>query len=255
VDTVVLSGINSGLTQILLKYNPTFYNRIAEIDVVTGTRAYDLPVLDTSGNSIRIKDILAYRLTRSDGTDVTLTQVEYTTFITKTSDFELEVSGTPCIFSIWERKLYFDMVPSEDLTLTMFVESYSIPLTTANLSSSLPIEADWDIMVESFATAHVYAKLQQVQMASFWQLKYEQQRGEVPGSARKIQQKDLQVDQQHGSISDPVNNPLISRLKRLGVNIANNPPITFSSCKQTMIRLVLLGSGKQSAQFISTGTE
>lgn len=211
VDVVVLSGINSGLNQILLKYNPTYYNRTAELAIVSGTREYTLPILDTNNKAIRIKDILSYRLSRTDGTDVSLAQMEWTNFIKRTTDYKLEVEGTPSIFSIWDKKIHFDMVPSENFTLELFIESYSVPLTTQDLGYTLPIESDWDVMLESFATSHVYLKLQQVQMAAVWNLKYEQQKSEVPGSARKLQQKGLSVGNQANSISDPVNDPFTCR--------------------------------------------
>lgn len=212
VATVVLTGINSGLNQVLLKYNPDYYNRIVSLDILADTREYTFPVVDTDGVSIRVKDILSFRCYRSDGTEVMLSQDEWNTFVRKTQDYNQETEGTPSFFALHTTKLYLDCVPDEALTLEMFIESYHVKLTTDDLNAELPIEAEWEVMIESFATSHVYHKMQQLQMAGSWAQKYEQQKSEVPGSVRKKQAKGLRQGNSGASyVSDPINDPFVRR--------------------------------------------
>ena len=210
VDTVVLQGINKALYQVLSKYNPDYYNRSATLAIDTTNRVYTLPTSDLLGNFIRIKDILSFRCSRADGTQVVLAQLNYVDFVKATPNFTLVLTGVPRYFAIWEGKLILDYISSQALTLAMYVESYPITLTISDLNYVLPVEENWEMMIEAYATSHVYLKLQQTQMAQTWMMRYTEQTNTVPGSIRQKQTHGISSMGHIASISDPVNNPLVN---------------------------------------------
>lgn len=210
VDTVVLDGVSKGLQRVLEKHNPEYHNRIATLALTTSARVYTLPVKDTSNNTIRIKDILVHRCSESTGVNIPLHLMPFKEFMKSTPDYDQNLTGTPCIMAIWEQKLYLNVIPSQAYTLTLYVEVYPNKLTPSDLNIALPIDENWDLAIESYATSHVYLKLQQGQMAALWQARYEEQMSSTPGSSTKKQQHGVNAHGNPTGLTDPLNNPFVT---------------------------------------------
>lgn len=210
VDTVVLGGISKALSKVLLKYNPEYYNRTCTISLTTADKTYALPTVDTLGNTIRIKDIISFRCYTVDGTNRPLKHINSVEFVKKTADFAQNISGTPYLFTLWEGNLILDYTPTEALTLTMYVESYPKTLTISDVNVALPIEEEWELSIEAYATHYVYLKLQQTVMADQWLNVYKENMGAVPGSVREKHSHGVGIMGVGMSITDPVNNPFVT---------------------------------------------
>ena len=214
VDTAVLGALNAALPHCVQEANPDYYNRTARLALVTGTREYALPTVDTDGDTILIKDIYSHRCYRSGGTDVSMIQLNYKEFVARTIDYELDVSGTPRYFALWgkENKLHLDYVPNENFTLDLFVEVYPETLTGVDLNTPLPIDDRWDLVVEAFATQYLFLKLQQIELHRFWNDVYLKQKASVGRMEDEKQSKNISAEYHTGSITDPVLNPAVKRL-------------------------------------------
>lgn len=210
VDTAVLSALNLAIPHCVQEARPDYYNRTASISLVTGTREYDLPIVDDDANTILIKDIYAHRCYRADGTDSSLIQLNYKSFVEKIVDYALDVSGTPRYFALWgeTNKLYLDYIPSEDFTLNLFVSTYPNPVTSADLNIALPVDTRWELIVEAYATQYLYLKLQQIDMHRFWNDVYIKQKASVGRMEEKKQTKNISAESPIGTITDPVLNPM-----------------------------------------------
>lgn len=212
-DAVVLDALNLAIPHTVIEAQPDYYNRTATLAIIAGTREYALPTVDTDGDDIRVKDIYSHRMTRAGGTDVSVTQLNYMNFVKKTSDYELNVTGTPSVFALWGKanKLTFDYVPSENFTLTLYVEVYPNLVAADNLSGALPIDDQWNIVVEAYATKHCYLKMQQTEMYQFWQELYDREKAGITRQENKIDSKNIQAGGIHRTLSDPALNPLVQR--------------------------------------------
>lgn len=213
VDTVVLEAINLAVPHITIEAQPDYYNRTATISLITSSQVYDLPVIDSDGADIRVKDIIAHRCYKSDGTPVMLEQVTFAKFVRLAPDYEQAIEGIPTYFSLWgsTNKLYLNNLPSEALTLKLFVETYPIAISSSNLNSPLAIDDQWSLAVEAFATQHCYLKLQQTQMYTIWNDLYLKQKGSISRNEDRKHGHGMQVGKSSGYVSDPVVDPFTER--------------------------------------------
>lgn len=213
IDVAALNAINIVLPQMLQENDPEYYQRTASLSLVTSTREYDLPVADSDGNTIKIKDIYAHRCYRADGTEVSLLQLNYKDFVERTINYNLEFEGTPKYFAIWGRgqKFYLDYLPSEDYTMTLYVETYANLLSAADLNTALPLDDRWNLVLESGTTAYLYLKLQQLDMYQFWQDLYLKQKASVGRTELEKQTKNIEVGMRTPLVTDPVNDPSVRR--------------------------------------------
>jgi hypothetical protein len=211
VDAVVFDALNLALPHLVVEAQPDYYNREADVIVNIGQRTYSLPVVDSDEATIRVKDIYSHRLTRNDGTDVIVAQLNYADFVKRTSDYELNVTGTPSYFSVWGSKnlLTFDFIPSEQLTLRLYVEVYPQPIAADNLSGPLPIDEQWNVCVEAYATKHIYLKMQQTEMYQFWQELYDREKAAITRMESKLHSKNIRVGSRVQTLTDPALNPAV----------------------------------------------
>lgn len=213
VDVVVLEALNLALPHAVLEAQPDYYKRTCTINIVTGTQAYDLPVLDDDGIDIRIKNIYAVRCSRAGGTGVHLEQTSFVSFVKDTPDYDQENEGLPSKFALWGKtnKLYLNYVPTEDLTLTLFVETHPITITSVNLTDPLPIGDEWNIVLEAFTTQHCYLKLQQLDMYTIWNDLYLKQKAAISRDSNEKDSHGIGVGTPGGCSNDPLLDPFVSR--------------------------------------------
>lgn len=213
VDAVVLDAMNIAIPMCVLESQPDYYNRTCHIDLIVGTREYALPVIDDDSETIRIKDIYGQRCWRSNGTEVVMKHVNYAEFLRKVPDFELEVTGTPHLYSLWGKanKLYLDYLPSEALTLTLFVESFPAVITNADLNLAMPLDDQWNLAVEAMGTAYCFLKMQQHEMYALWTDLYEKQKPSIQRMENQKHGANQSVSSSGGGacVSDPVLNPFV----------------------------------------------
>jgi hypothetical protein len=227
VDTVVLEALNLAVPHCVQEAQPDYYNRTATINLIADTyddgnpptqltfkqRVYPLPTVDDQGSQIRIKDIYSHRVYRADGSDVVMKHLSYLEFVKLTSNYSLDYVGTPAYYALWGQNndMTLDYFPSEPYTMKLFVESYPKLITTSSLGSALPIDDQWNIVVEAYATKHCYMKLQQTEMAIIWNDMYNREKASITRMENDKQGHNIQVSDNLISVSEPALNPLVGR--------------------------------------------
>ena len=212
VDAVVLEAINLALPHCVLEAQPDYYNRTATIDLVVGTRVYPLPTLDTDSSPIKIKDLYGNRCSRADGTSIDIKQLNYAAFVKITQNYELDYVGTPSYFALWgkENKLTLDYFPSEPYLLTLYAEVYPPIILSGQDTVPLPLDDQWNIVVESFATKHCYLKLQQERMYMIWDDLYKKQKASISREENQKQSKNIDAGSKTLMVGDPVSDPFVN---------------------------------------------
>jgi len=215
VEDVILEAINLAVPHCVLEATPDYYNRTCVLELLPeydeSERDYALPTHDTDMAEIRIKNIMGHRATKDDGTYVSMRQVTYQEFVSLTKDFDQDIVRDPTIFSLWgkDNRLHIDSRPPELIGLTLFVETYPIPLTNAMLEQQLPLDPQWDIVVEAFATAHCYLKLQQTQMYAVWTDLYNKQKASISRDEYVKHGKNIESGISNGYSQDPTFDPFV----------------------------------------------
>lgn len=178
VSTVILNGVNFALPQCVKLANPTYYDKTLSISVASGSATkVTVPSVTVGTSSYRVKDIVHVRTSRAaDGTPVTIQKVPWDSFMEVTRNYDQQLSGIPSFMSFREGSIYFDKVPAEAYTVTLFVEVWPRDLTTLDLNVVLPIDPEWALCVEAYTTYYCYLKMQQKTMAVFWEDTYEKQK-------------------------------------------------------------------------------
>lgn len=210
VDTVVLEAINLAVPHCTQEAQPDYYNRVALLNLVLGQREYDLPTVDTDGETIKIKDIYSHRLVREQGaTEVHIQRLNYSEFVRRTPNFSIEYTGTPSYYSLWgkKNKVYFDYFPSELFTMTLYVKVYPKVLTISDYNLELPIEEQWQIAIEAYATKHCYLKLQQTEMYAVWQDLYDREKVSISRDVNEKHSEGIDAGDRRMEITDPVLDP------------------------------------------------
>ena len=170
----------------------------------------DQITVDTDGDVLRIKNIYGYRCTRAGGTSISIIQLNFAEFVKRTSNYELDYTGTPSYFGLWGKtnRLTLDYFPSEDYLFTMYVEAYPQQILATNVNTPLPIDDQWNIVVEAFATKHCFLKLQQTEMYIIWQKLYEDQKASISRNESTKQSENIHVGSKIPSVTDPALNPM-----------------------------------------------
>ncbi|MDB4261294.1 hypothetical protein N9878_00365 [bacterium] len=182
VASVILQAVNLSVPQCVKLANPENYDRTLKMTLnAAGGREYDIPTVD--GN--RIKDITHIRASRSDGTSLGISKVTFSQFVSMTLDYDQELEGVPSLLAFREGKVIINRIPTETYNLTLFVEVYPIDLTNLDLEVALPIDPEWYLAVEAYATWYCYQKLQQANMAQYWLKTYEDQKNQNNQMVRK----------------------------------------------------------------------
>ena len=213
VDSVVLDALNLALPHIALEAQPDFYNRTCTIALASGSKRFALPVFDSSGDAITIKDIYGIRLSDLSGNGFNLTQLVYSEFVKRTPNYEQDRVGTPKYLAMWGKanELTFDTVTDKDYTLTLFAEAYPEIVTTSDLTKAMPIDEHWALAVEAFATQHCYLKLQQTEMYAIWNDLYLKQKASISRTENQKQSANITASGSGSNITDPLNDPFVRR--------------------------------------------
>lgn len=182
IDTAVLQAVNIGIQECAKKSDPREYDATVEISIPAGTaQVIELPLKDGK----RIKDIVNLRMVRdSDGTRLTIIRCTYTQFVELTYDQQAEMEGIPSYIAFYGDNIYLNRIPTEDYTLLLYVELWPVPLTIASLTAALPINSEWELAVEAYATHYLFLKLQQTVPAAYWKDLYREQVSQNTGIKR-----------------------------------------------------------------------
>ena len=207
----VLKAVNLALPHCVQEAQPDYYNRTATVALTTATREYTLPTVDADGATIRIKDIYGTRCFRVDGSEIPLRQVNYSHFIKNTRDYNLDTQGVPSMFALWGKanKMYLNYIPSESYTLTLYVEVYPNSVSSTELQKPLPLDDQWIIVAEAYATQYLYLKLQQVDMYRFWHQMYLDQKASISRMENQKQSKGISMCAGSGCVTDPLLDPFV----------------------------------------------
>lgn len=182
-STVIIRAANLGLSQCVKLANPDAFTGITTIAMASGgAQEYPLPLV----NDQKIKDLTGYRFTRdSDDTTLTVTKIPYPSYIEITRSQLQALGGIPSYWSVYNNTIYINRVPTEDLTLNLYVELWPKELTVSNLNEALPIDTEWELAAEAYATYYCFLKLQQTQDALYWRELHNEQKKENTQVDRK----------------------------------------------------------------------
>ena len=211
VDTVVLAGINKGFKQIVKMAAPEYYNRFAHIPLVIGVQEYDIPVVDTEGEAIVVKQILAVRLTRTgENSSYGCAQVTAENYM-RARKPSTEETGIPSIFLYQNRKIRFTRFPDETWNFDMVVRIQPISFTSAQANTTeIPVDDIWEETIESYATYYCFMKLQQMAEAGTWFANYSDTKRENKAVINK-QPKMVHPNTLDGLPTDPLTDPFTQR--------------------------------------------
>lgn len=178
VDTVVIQAINRAFMECNKLANPSANERVMTVTLATGSREFPLPTVDSNGvTGLTVKQIRVINCAYSAGkTPVCLQLVPHAYFVEATPDWDQELEGIPHLLTLFGNQLKINLIPQEDLLLTLYVEVYPKTLTTSDLNVALPIEDIWLYAIESCATHTCYLKLQQLQLADYYRSLYEREK-------------------------------------------------------------------------------
>jgi hypothetical protein len=229
IDVVVLEAINLAVPHCVLEAQPDYYNRTATINFLStkykqpvadppvisqnAQREYELPTIDSDGEPLTIKNVYGFRCARTDGSFVKMMQLNFKEFVDRTANYDLDFEGTPQYFGFWGKTntLHLDYIPSEDYTFTMYVEAFPQVILSTQLNTQLPINDQWNIVVESFATKHCFLKLQQTEMFIIWEKLYKDQKKSIGRDESVKQGENIRQGDKRGMSTDPALDPRVSR--------------------------------------------
>lgn len=215
VRDAILDFVRNAVEYLAARENiPPIYRR-ASLSINTANYIYDLPVVDTDSQTIRIKHVLrvtalregetrAYVLEqlsprRRDAlfprtsTDVTTGRLQYYT-----------------IFGEDEIEVY----PYPDVNHELSIRCTVWPTRLASLSTRQPFPEQWDIVIEAFATYYAFAALQLNEDANWWAGEAEKRLYYVLQASRENPDWEPALEPSSDSIitgPDPALNPFLGR--------------------------------------------
>ena len=210
IPDVVLDSLNRGLWKFSRRYDIATLQREATIAVVSTAYVYAVPVLDKDSNTIRIKNILSCTMLRSgETTGVTIQRLTHQKRTQLFPHVTTDNQSRPSYYTVFGTNLELYPYPDDAYTLRLFVNIWPNDLAASGTSHSLGEE--WDDILVEFAVADVYAKMQQMEDAAYWQAVYRDSLKQLRASL--IDSPDFIMDMRHvddlGTIptGDPQNDP------------------------------------------------
>lgn len=188
VESVILQGANFALPQCVKLSNPEYYDRTLPLAVIAGgPTEVVIPPVVVGNDNLRVKDIVYYRVSRdSDGTPITMVRKSWFDFLRVTPDYDQQHSGVPAFLAFREGNMYLNRVPEANYNFTLYVEVWPKLMSSSDLSSSLPIDVQWDLALEAYTTYYCYLKLQQTALSAYWKDLYEDQKSVNTQQTRKL---------------------------------------------------------------------
>jgi hypothetical protein len=213
VNSVILSAINLAIPHLAQECDPDYYKTTVTISLVAGTREYTLPTLDDNGDTLRIKEIIAYHFYDEDNNQQCIHMRNFTDLVRGNPNFTwgytLGNTATPTEFSLWDSgtKLIFNYTPDRVYNLRLYVDRYPGTILVANVNEPMPIDDQWIIAIEAYATAHCYLKLQQTQMYQFWQDLYLREKKSINRTEQRNHAHGISASNPTRNINDPLLDP------------------------------------------------
>jgi len=213
IDTAVLSSVNKARLKISKLISISALNRKAEIAVTTATNIYAEPILDTDGETIRVKDYVNLTLMASgESTSQRLTrlstQQKWDRFPYTNSDH----AARPAFYEVFGGDISLHPFPEDAYTIYLILNVWPTAIDDSNVNVPQDFLEEWDEVIESFATHDMFAKLQQSADAASWFGKFLLDMKETRGS--EFTKPDWQPDSEMGrrrSYGDASYDPFVRR--------------------------------------------
>jgi len=207
----IASAINNGISKISKQYRLPILDRTLQTTVEIGTKIYDLPTLDTNNNPIRLRNLLRVHYLDSTGEGYPLTKISMQEYDEHYPPSTSGDTGTPIYYAVFAGQIH--LYPTPELAGYLVYRATIWPTAMSSLDAESPLGEDWDDVLEEYATAECFAKLQQTLDARLWLDMYRKSlRETIYAMSEEPDDLPNAVDPvSRFSISDPVNNPLVMR--------------------------------------------
>jgi hypothetical protein len=209
-DTAILDSVNFAVKEIAKLYSSENLRRDITVAVTTAGYKYAIPVVDTSGNTITIKDFIHMVNVKSGETtgfsiQKLTTRMRDTLFPYTSSSAR---TGRPEFYN--RSGSYIEFYPYPDGTYTVYGR-VSIWPEVLTASSNSPLEDCWDYVIIALATYDTFSKIQQTQDAELWRRRgYEELRRMAYSldSEPDLYMTSAVLGQTPTSSSDPLTDPM-----------------------------------------------
>lgn len=172
-EAVALDAINKAIYKIAkCKKHITALERSVTLNITTSTYQYAMPAIDSTGAAISIKKFLSWTIALVGSPigypirRLAVTRRDQIFPLTNTAR-----QGRPYYYSIFHDIIEVYPYPNTAYTMTGRAVIWPTAVTASSTSNGLGTE--FDDVIEEFATAECFAKLQQIEDAKLWLMRYE----------------------------------------------------------------------------------
>ena len=198
VNDAVQDSINRALYDITRKHSFKELERAATISIVDSAYEYTMPTTDTDSNTISIKNILVATLQKAGETTVhRLVRINAQQRYRAYPDVSNTVTGYPSHYTEFGTKLNVFPYPDGSYTLTLYANTWPTLFAESTLGNAHPLGEYVNDLIENFAVADIFYKLEQIDDASLFMGKYEMGLTRTIGAIRTKPDHDIPTTISH----------------------------------------------------------
>tara|TARA_R100000306_G_scaffold51415_2_gene48407 strand:+ start:12146 stop:12904 length:759 start_codon:yes stop_codon:yes gene_type:complete len=180
VDSAVRDSINRALYDIVRKHSPKELEEIAQINVVDSNYIYNMPSTNTDLDTIKIKNILAATIQKvGEDTVNTLIRISARQRFRAFPDVSNNNPGYPSHYIEFgvnnssQSQVRFYPYPNGSYTVTIYANAWPPLFDDNNMGNAHPLDEYMNDLVENFAVADCFLKLEQIDDYSIFMSRYE----------------------------------------------------------------------------------
>lgn len=168
IDDVLLDTINTVIMRLNKRDDVPTLSCIATLDLTTSDVFYALPTTDQDGAAIRFKTI--EQITCRQVASIASWTLEHLLMSRMNNLYPLRIPtliARPTYYAYQDiaKGITLNCYPNVNITATIFGTSWPAPIT---VNQNSPYPAEWDNVIEAFATADAFEALQLSEDAQRW---------------------------------------------------------------------------------------
>lgn len=212
-DDAILDAINEGIRRICRKYKVFQAEKKLTLTLTTSAYEYAVPTSDAAGATIKIRTFLklvGYKTGETTGYPILpMTAIKRDQLFPLTNT---DRTGRPQYYSRFAE--YLDFWPYPDATYIVNIKCYVYPtvFTTASVANEHFLGEEFDDVIENYATARCFLKLQQTDDYREWHAAYKDSLREVKSMLQDDPDwhpSDIVHDTEMGKHGDDLNDPTV----------------------------------------------